>query len=165
VPVAPSIVVPMGIYSSRAKAAADLKPGSTIAIPNDPTNAARALFLIEKAGLVKLRDGSGLDATIADIAENPGKIKFIELDAAQLPRSLDDVDAAVITLNYAVLAGLDPSKSLVLEDDQSKWHLVWAARRDRADDARIKRYIEIYRSPEVREFVLARFKGTILPTW
>jgi D-methionine transport system substrate-binding protein len=75
------------------------------------------------------------------------------------------VDAAVITLNYAVLAGLDPSKSLVLEDDQSKWHLVWAARRDRADDARIKRYIEIYRSPEVREFVLARFKGTILPTW
>jgi D-methionine transport system substrate-binding protein len=165
VPVASSIVVPMGLYSSKAKAAADLKPGSTIAIPNDPTNAARALFLIEKAGLVKLRDGSGLDATIADIAENASKIKFIELDAAQLPRSLDDVDAAVITLNYAVLAGLDPSKSLVLEDDQSKWHLVWAARRDRADDARIKRYIEIYRSPEVREFVLARFKGTILPTW
>jgi D-methionine transport system substrate-binding protein len=165
VPVAGSIVVPMGIYSSKAKAAADLKPGATIAIPNDPTNAARALFLIEKAGLVKLRNGSGLDATVADIAENASKIKFIELDAAQLPRSLDDVDAAVITLNYAVLAGLDPSKSLVLEDDQSKWHLVWAARRDRADDARIKRYIEIYRSPEVREFVLARFKGTILPTW
>jgi D-methionine transport system substrate-binding protein len=157
VPVASSIVVPMGIYSSKAKTAADLKPGSTIAIPNDPTNAARALFLIEKAGLVKLRNGSGLDATVADIAENASKIKFIELDAAQLPRSLDDVDAAVITLNYAVLAGLDPSKSLVLEDDQSKWHLVWAARRDRADDARIKRYIEIYRSPEVREFVLARF--------
>jgi len=144
VPVAPSIVVPMGLYSSKAKATADLKPGATVAIPNDPTNAARALFLIEKAGLVKLRDGSGLDATIADIAENASKIKFIELDAAQLPRSLDDVDAAVITLNYAVLAGLDPSKSLVLEDDQSKWHLVWAARRDRADDARIKRYIEIY---------------------
>ena len=85
VPVATSIVVPMGIYSSKAKVAADLKPGSTIAIPNDPTNAARALFLIEKAGLVKLRDGSGLDATIADIAENASKIKFIELDAAQLP--------------------------------------------------------------------------------
>ncbi|EWY37918.1 methionine ABC transporter substrate-binding protein [Skermanella stibiiresistens SB22] len=165
VPVADSIVVPMGLYSSKVTSADDIKQGATVAIPNDPTNAARALFLIEKAGLVTLRDGVGLDASLADINDNPRKLKFIELDAAQLPRSLDDVQAAIITLNYAVLAGLDPKKSLVLEDEKSKWNLVWVARRDRAEDARIKRYIEIYRSPETREFVLERFKGTILPTW
>lgn len=165
VPVAKSIVVPMGIYAKKAQKLEDLKEGASISIPNDPTNGARALFLLAKAGVIGLKDGAGLNTTIADVTTNPKKIKFVELDAAQLPRSLDDVDASVITLNYAVLAGLTPKTALVLEDDQSKWHLVWAVRKDRAEDPQIKRFIELYRSPEVREFINTRFNGTIIPTW
>lgn len=165
VPVAKSVVVPMGVYAKKAQSLSDLKPGATISLPNDPTNGARALFLLAKAGVIGLKDGAGLGTTIADIASNPKNVKFVELDAAQLPRSLDDVDASVITLNYAVLAGLDPKKSLLLEDDQSKWHLVWAVRKDRIEDPTIKRFIALYRSPEVRQFVETRFNGTIIPTW
>ncbi|WP_448191030.1 MetQ/NlpA family ABC transporter substrate-binding protein [Azospirillum sp. sgz301742] len=165
VPVAKSVVVPMGVYAKKAKTLAELKDGATISIPNDPTNGARALGLLADAGLITLKGAGGAGTTIVDIASNPKGLKFIELDAAQLPRSLDDVDASVITLNYAVLAGLDPKGALKLEDDQSKWHLVWAVRKDRQDDPSIKRFIEIYRSPEVRQFILTRFNGTIVPTW
>ncbi|KAA0676301.1 MetQ/NlpA family ABC transporter substrate-binding protein [Roseomonas genomospecies 6] len=165
VPVAKSIVVPMGIYAKKVQSLADLKEGASVSIPNDPTNGARALFLLAKAGVIGLKDGAGLNTSIADIATNPKKIKLVELDAAQLPRSLDDVDASVITLNYAVLAGLTPKTALVLEDDQSKWHLVWAVRKDRAEDPAIKRFIELYRSAEVRDFINTRFNGTIIPTW
>lgn len=165
VPLAKSIVVPMGIYAKSAKSLKDLKDGASISIPNDPTNGARALALLAQTGVIALKDGAGIAASVADIKENPKKIRFVELDAAQLPRSLDDVDASVITLNYAVLAGLDPKGALVLEDDQSKWHLVWAVRKDRAEDPRVKRFVELYRSPEVRQFILTRFNGTIVPTW
>ncbi|KAA0592913.1 D-methionine transport system substrate-binding protein [Azospirillum lipoferum] len=164
VSVAKSVVVPMGVYSSKVKALADLKPGASVSIPNDPTNGARALFLLAKAGVIGLKDGAGLNTGIADVA-NPKGIKLVELDAAQLPRSLDDVDASVITLNYAVLAGLEPKKALLLEDDQSKWNLVWAVRKDRMEDPTIKRFIALYRSPEVRQFIETRFNGSIIPTW
>lgn len=164
VSVAKSVVVPMGLYSKKAKAVAEVKDGATISIPNDPTNAARALVLLSDVGLITLKS-TGPTTSLIDIASNPKGLKFAELDAAQLPRSLDDVDASVITLNYAVLAGLDPKTALKLEDDQSKWHLVWAVRKDRQDDPAIKRFIELYRSPEVRQFVLTRFNGTIVPTW
>ncbi len=165
VPVAKSIVVPMGVYAKKAKALTDLPAGATVSLPNDPTNGARALFLLAKAGLIGLKDGAGLNTTIADVTHNPKNIKFVELDAAQLPRSLDDVDASVITLNYAVLAKLDPKAALVLEDDQSRWNLVWAVRKDRIEDPTIKRFIALYRSPEVRQFIETRFNGTIIPTW
>jgi len=166
VPIAKSIVVPMGVYAKSVKALSELKPGATISIPNDPTNGGRALGLLAEAGLIGLRDpAAGAGISVIDITENPRKLRFVELDAAQLPRSLDDVDASVITLNYAVLAGLDPKAALLLENDQSRWHLVWAARKDRADDPRIKRFVELYRSPEVRAFILTRFNGTIVPTW
>lgn len=164
VSVAKSVVVPMGLYSKKAKAVAEVKNGATISIPNDPTNAARALVLLADVGLITLKS-AGPTTSLIDIATNPKGLKFAELDAAQLPRSLDDVDASVITLNYAVLAGLDPKSALKLEDDQSKWHLVWAVRKDRQDDPVIKRFIELYRSPEVRQFILTRFNGTIVPTW
>lgn len=166
VPIAKSIVVPMGVYAKKAKSLADLTEGATLSIPNDPTNGARALVLLAENGLITLKGGAGgAGVSLVDIASNPKKIRFVELDAAQLPRSLDDVEASVITLNYAVLAGLDPKTALVLENDQSRWHLVWAARKDRADDPRIRRFVELYRSPEVRDFILTRFNGTIVPTW
>jgi D-methionine transport system substrate-binding protein len=160
-----SIVVPMGIYSKKVTTLAALPDGATVAIPNDPTNGARGLFLLARAGLITLKNGADITATLTDITGNPKHLKIVELDAAQLPRSLDDVGAATVTLNYAVLSGLDPKSALLLEDEKSKWALVWATRKDNADDPRIRRYIEIYRSPEVKAFIESRFKGTILPTW
>lgn len=161
----PSIVVPAGIYSSKFATAADIPEGAKVAIPNDPTNAARALFLFQQAGLLKLRDGAGADATVADIAQNPKKLTFAELDAAQLARSLDDVAAAFITNNYAFLAGLDQKKALALEGVDSLWTLVFAVREDRKDDPLIRRYIQIYRSADVKNYVDKKFGGTILATW
>ncbi|MEI7607065.1 MAG: MetQ/NlpA family ABC transporter substrate-binding protein [Rhodospirillaceae bacterium] len=160
-----SIVVPMGVYSKKVTKLADLPEGATVAIPNDPSNGARGLFLLAKAGLITLKDGVDVSATVLDVVGNPKKLKIVELDAAQLPRSLEDVAAATVTLNYAVLSGLEPKSALLLEDEKSKWALVWATRRDNQNDPRIKRYIEIYRSQPVKAFIETRFKGTILTTW
>ena len=115
--------------------------------------------------LVCALDFYWLNATLADVADNPRKLKLIELDAAQLPRSLDDVAASTVTLNYAVLAGLKPQTSITLENEHSKWHLVWAARKDRKDDPRLKRFIALYRSAETKAFINSKFEGTIIPTW
>lgn len=165
VPIANSIVVPTGLYSAKAATVDAIPSGAKVGIPNDPTNSARALFLLQQAGLIKLKPNTGIDATAADIVENPKKLSLLELDAAQLPRSLNDLGAAVITLNYAVLAKLDPKKSLALEGAESRWTLIWAAREDRKDDPRIRRFVELYRSPQIKQFILTKFDGTILPTW
>lgn len=160
-----SIIVPLGVYSKKHAALSDLPAGATVAIPNDPSNEARSLILLEKAGLVKLKEGAGTSATLADIGENPKALDIKQLDAAQLPRSLDDVDAAAVTLNYALGAGLDPKKALLLEGAETPWNLWFATLRSRKDDPKIRRYIEIYRSPAVKDFIFARFDGTIIPTW
>jgi D-methionine transport system substrate-binding protein len=165
VPLDPSIVVPAGIWSAKYAKAADIPAGAKLAIPNDPSNAARALFLFQQLGLIKLKPGADQSATVLDIAANPKGFKFVELDAAQLARALDDVAAAFVSNNYAFLAGLDRNKALILEGADSQWTLVFAAREDRRDDPRIRRYIALYRSPAVKAFVQERFKGSILPTW
>lgn len=165
VPLQTSIVTPMGIYSGKVTALDQVPDGARIGIPNDPTNGARALFLLSQAGLVTLAEGADVTATVADIVENPKGIEIIELDAAQLPRSLTDLDLGVVTLNYALVSDLDPHSALRLEDNKSYWSLLFAARRDRAEDPRIQAYIAAYRSPEVKDFVLTRFEGTVLPTW
>lgn len=165
VPLDPSIVVPAGIYSDKARTIADIPAGGRVGLPNDPSNAARSLFLLQQAGLIKLKPGAGDAATVIDIAENPKKLQLVELDAAQLPRALPDLAAAVITLNYAVLAKLDPKQALLLEDAQSRWTLVWAARDDRKDDPRLRRFIALYRTAEIKDFILTKFSGSILPTW
>ncbi|QCI63871.1 MetQ/NlpA family ABC transporter substrate-binding protein [Phreatobacter stygius] len=161
----PSIVVPAGIYSSKFPSIAAIPNGARIAIPNDPSNAARALFLFQEVGLITLKPGAGAQASVLDVVENPRKITFVELDAAQLARSLADVAAAFVTNNYAFLAGLDQKTALKLEGVDSQWTLVFAAREDRKDDPRIQRYIALYRSAQVKAFVQAKFAGTILPTW
>lgn len=165
VAVEPSIIVPTAVYSSKISDLSELKDGATVAIPNDPSNGARALQLLEKGGVLKLAEGVGAKATPLDIAENPKNLKIVELDAAQLPRSLGDVDAAVCMLNYALGAGLNPKDSLLIEDKQSEWGLWFVTRVDNQDDPTIRRYIEIYRSPEVKEFIETKFQGTIIPAW
>lgn len=164
-----SILVPAGLYSKKYTSFADIPAGSKIAIPNDPTNGGRALLLFQKAGLIKLKPGSGLYASVLDVAENPKNLKIVEIDAAQLPRSLDDVAAAFVSSNYAYLAGLQLKSALLaettLEESKPYFTLVFAAREDRKDDPRIAKFIEVYRSQPVKDFTLAKFNGSLIPTW
>jgi D-methionine transport system substrate-binding protein len=164
-----SILVPAGIHSKKYTNASEIPDGSKIAIPNDPTNAARALLLFEKAGVIKLKPNAGLSASLLDVVENPKKLQIVELDAAQLARSLDDVAAAFVSSNYAYLAGLDLNKAVVAEttDAAAKpyFTLIFAAREDRKDDPQIKKFIGIYRSQPVKDFIKAKFNGTILAAW
>ena len=120
----------MGIYSNKIHDINAVPDGSVVAIPNDPTNGGRGLVLLEKAGLIKLKEGVGFKATAADVAENPKHLKFKELEAAQLPRSLDDVDLAVITMNYVMSSGMDVKKQGLFweKDDEplQSWSLLLA---------------------------------------
>ncbi|CAO3425650.1 MetQ/NlpA family ABC transporter substrate-binding protein [Azospirillum endophyticum] len=116
VPLGYTIVEPMGLYSRKIKSIGELKPGATIGIPNDPSNGGRALNLLAANGLLKLADGKGLSPSILDIAENPKTLKLVELEAAQLPRALEDFDAAIINTDYAVNAGLTPSKDALIQE-------------------------------------------------
>lgn len=160
-----SIIVPLGLYSNRITAVAELKEGARVAIPNDPANGARALLLLQQAGLLKVDPAKGIAVSLADIIENPKGLRIREIDAAQLPRSLDDVDLAAVTLNYAVAGGLDPRRALVLEGLDTPWNLWFVTQRAHKDDPRIRDYIAAYRSPEVKAFIEKRFPGSILPTW
>ncbi|MFL0247866.1 MetQ/NlpA family ABC transporter substrate-binding protein [Candidatus Clostridium stratigraminis] len=157
-------IEPMGVYSRKVKSIKDLKAGATIAVPNDPTNEARALRLLESAGLFKLKSGDLV--TAIDITENPNKYKIKELEAAQLPRTLDDVDAAVINTNYALEAKLNPSKdALVLEDKSSPYANVLAVRKQDKDKPYIKALSEALNSPEVKKFIEDKYKGSIIPAF
>lgn len=165
VSIAKSIIVPFGIYSKKFADVASIPSGSSAALPNDPSNTARALELYEKAGLIKLRPGKGINATLSDVVENPKNLKFIELDAAQIPRSLDDLGVAAINLNYVLFAGIDPKKALIREGADTNWNLIFATREKNKSNPTINRFVEIYRSNEVKEFIAKRFEGTILTTW
>ena len=112
-PVAATIVSPIGLYSSRVKALGALKDGALVGIPNDPSNGGRALLLLEPQKVIRLKDGVGLLPPVQDVVDNPKRLRFIELDAAQLPRSLEDLDAAVINTNYAVEVGLTPNRDAI----------------------------------------------------
>ncbi|MET0221441.1 MAG: MetQ/NlpA family ABC transporter substrate-binding protein [Tardiphaga sp.] len=166
VKVAYTTVSPMGFYAKKYKSFADIPSGATVAIPNDPTNGARSLQILAGNGVVKLRDPTSVTAGIIDIADNPKKLRFVELDAAQLSRSLADVDAAAINNNYAVQAGLDPVRdSLIKEPLESPWVNIIAVREE--DQARpwVAKLVDAYHSEPVKQFILTRFKGAYLPAW
>ena len=113
---------PMGLYSKKVKGLNELKEGARFGLPNDPTNGGRALLLLQDKGLIKLKEGAGLKATPLDVVGNPKKLKFVELDAAQLPRSLDDLDASAVNTNFAISAGLNPVKdAIALESTKSPY--------------------------------------------
>ena len=163
---AKTITFPMGVYSKKIKAVTELKEGAVIAIPNDPTNGGRALALLEKAGLIKLKPGLGHKASVVDITENPKKFKIRELDAAQIPRSLDDLDLAAINTNYAMPAGLVPVKdALILDDSNSPYANIIAARSKDKDNPQYKAFLKAYQSEEVKKFVNEQFKGSIVVAW
>ena len=162
-----AILMRMGIYSNKVKDVKDLPEGATISIPNDPTNEGRGLQLLEKAGVIKLKEGVGMKATPADVVENPKNIQFKEIEAAQLPRSLDDVDASVITMNYVMSAGLSPEKQgIFLEDkDTPLAVMIIAVREKDKDQPAYKKFVQAYQSDAVKKFIAEKYKGTIVPAW
>lgn len=157
---------PMGIYSHKLKSLSDLKEKGTIALPNDPTNEARALQLLESQGIIKLDDSKNQQATVLNIVKNPKSIRFIEVDAAMVPRSLEDVDAAAINSNFALQAGLSPLKDpLVLEDKDSPYANIITVRSGDANRPDIQALKEILTSDKMRTFILEKYKGAIVPAF
>ena len=145
-------IEPLGLYSKKIKALDEIKEGATIAIPNDPTNGARALRLLEKAGLVKVKEGDLV--TARDITDNPKKLKIVELEAAQLPRTLDDTAASVINTNFAVEAGLIPAKdAIIIEDKDSPYANVLVVRAADRDKPEIRALVKAVNSAEMKKFI------------
>jgi D-methionine transport system substrate-binding protein len=166
VSVAQTVVFPIGIYSRKIKSLKDLPAGGKVAIPNDPTNGGRVLLLLQHEGLLKVRPDAGLKATPVDVTENPKKLRLIELDAAQLPRSLDDVDAAAINTNFAIQAGLSPARdAIAMESAESPYANIIAVREADKDKPEIQKLVRAYRSPEVKAYIEEQFKGSLVPTW
>lgn len=161
-----TVLLPMAGYSHKYKSVADLPEGAQVTIPNDPSNAGRALKLLEAGGLLKLTPGVTFNATELDIIENPKKIKIVPLETAQLPRSLEDVDFSVITSHFALSAGLNPSKdSLLIEDQLSEYFCLIAVAEKNKDAPWVNTLIEAYKSPEVKAFIDKKFEGNVIAGW
>jgi len=159
-------IEPMGIYSKKITKLDELKDGASIAIPNDPTNGGRALLLLEKAGLLKLKAGVNEKATVQDVAENPKNLKFQEVEAAQVPRTLEDVDAAVINTNYAMQVNLVPTKdALFMEDSTSPYVNIIAVREGDENRPEIQALIKALKSDEVKKFIDDKYKGAVVPAF
>ena len=157
---------PLGAYSSKYKTLADLPGGANVVIPNDATNGGRALLLLQKAGLIKLKDSNNILSSVKDITENPKDLKFRELEAATIPRVLTQVDLALINTNYALEAKLDPSKdALVIEGNDSPYVNILVARPDDKDSEDMKKLVAALHSPEVKAFILEKYKGAVLPAF
>jgi D-methionine transport system substrate-binding protein len=164
--IADTVTFPMGIYSKKLKSLTDLQPGAKIAVPNDPTNGGRALLLLQKQGLIKLRADAGLKATPLDIVDNPKKLKIVELDAAQIPRSLADVDAAAINTNFAMEAGLKPKRdAIAIEDPKGPYVNVIAIRDADRSKPWVAKLVAAYHSPEVKQYIEAKFGGAVIAAW
>ncbi|GGV47659.1 MetQ/NlpA family ABC transporter substrate-binding protein [Streptomyces griseoflavus] len=158
---------PLGLYSNKVDKADALKNGATVAIPNDTVNEGRALQLLAANGLITLKDGVGTAATPADITKNPKDLTFKELEAAQTPRSLEDVDAAVVNGNYAIEADLKPAEDALLLEaakDNPNNNLL-AVKEGKEDDPRVKKLAELLTSPEVKKFIEDKYAGSVLASF
>jgi D-methionine transport system substrate-binding protein len=159
-------VEPFGIYSKKIKKLDELKDGAKVAIPNDATNGGRALLLLEKQGLIKLKDNAGITATVKDISENKKKLEFKQLEAPMLPRALGEVDISLINTNYALEAKLNPTKdALALEDKESPYVNNLVARPDNKDSDAIQKLAKALTSPEVKKFIEEQYKGAVVPAF
>ncbi|WP_373386732.1 MetQ/NlpA family ABC transporter substrate-binding protein [Pseudomonas alcaligenes] len=159
-------VEPFGAYSSKIKKLDELSEGAQVVIPNDATNGGRALLLLQKAGVIKLKDGAGITATVKDIAENPKGIKVRELEAATLPRVLAQVDLALINTNYALEAGLNPTKdALVIEGADSPYVNILVTTAEKKDNANLQKLAKALHTPEVKKFIADKYKGAVVPAF
>lgn len=165
-PIGKTFIYPMAIYSRKITELTQLPNGATVAIPNDPSNETRALLLLQKANLIKLNPTAGITATEKDIIENPMNLKITEIDAAQLPRVLPDVDIAVINTNYAMLAGLVPSRDgLFLEGTDSPYANLIVVRTADKDNPNLQNLVKALHSTEVVKKAQELFQGQAIPAW
>lgn len=159
-------VEPFGAYSKKIKALSELKDGALVALPNDPSNGARALLLLQQQGLIELKDPENILATSRDIVKNPKKLKFKELEAATLPRVLADVDLALINTNYALEAGLNPlNDALFIEGADSPYANIVATTADKVDNEDVKKLMRALHSDAVRQQITEQYKGAIVPAF
>lgn len=159
-------VEPFGAYSSKIDSLQALADGATVAIPNDPTNGGRALLLLHNAGVITLSDASNILATPRDIVENPKNLRFHELEAATLPRVLDQVDMAMINTNYALEAGLNPTQdALVIEGSDSPYVNVLVTRPGNRDSEAVQKLAKALTSEAVAEFIRNEYKGAVVPAF
>jgi D-methionine transport system substrate-binding protein len=164
--VAPTFVLPVGLYSKKIAKLGEVHPGTQVAVANDPVNEARGLLLFEKAGLIKLREGVGEKASARDIVENPKNLKFLEIEAPQLPRVLDDVELAQVSINYLIASGGDPESLLIADGfGDPRYALQFVARTDKKDDPRLLRFVSIYRSQEVKDYINKKYGRFLVPVW
>ncbi|MFE3327209.1 MetQ/NlpA family ABC transporter substrate-binding protein [Streptomyces sp. NPDC059176] len=166
VPVVNVHLEPLGLYSKKAKSLKDIKAGQTIAVPNDTTNEGRALKLLADNGLITLKGGAGIDATLSDITDRKG-LEFKELEAATLPRALNDVDAAVVNGNYAIEADLKPAEdALALEEAEGNPYANFlAVKEGDENDARVQKLAKLLNSPEVRKYIEETYSGSVVPAF
>lgn len=166
VPVVNVHLEPLGLYSKKDKALTDIKAGQTIAVPNDPTNEGRALQLLAANKLITLKEGVGTSAKLSDITDKKG-LEFKELEAATVPRALNDVDAAVINGNYAIEAKLVPAKdALVLEKAEGNPYAnILAVKSGKQDDPRIQKLAKLLNSDEVKKFIEEKYQGSVIPAF
>ncbi|HEY9131538.1 MAG TPA: MetQ/NlpA family ABC transporter substrate-binding protein [Dyella sp.] len=159
-------IEPFGAYSRKIKSIDELPDGATVSLPNDPSNGGRALLLIAKHGLIVLKDPNSPISTPKDVIANPKHLKFRELEAAILPRTLDEVDLALINTNYALAAGLNPVKdALLIEDKDSPYVNVLVSRADNKDDPRVQALAKALTSPQVRQYIEQQYHGAVLPAF
>ncbi|HEV7776074.1 MAG TPA: MetQ/NlpA family ABC transporter substrate-binding protein [Luteibacter sp.] len=159
-------IEPFGAYSHKYKSIGELPDGASVVIPNDPSNGSRALLLLAKNGLITLNSAAGSLPTLKDLASNPKNLKFRELEAAMLPRVLDEVDLALINTNYALAAGLNPTKdALLIEDKDSPYVNFLVGRPDNKDDPRVQKLAKALTSPEAKAFIEKQYKGAVLPAF
>lgn len=159
-------IEPMGIYSKKIKSLDELQGGEKVSIPNDPTNGGRALLLLQKAGLLKLKDGANETATVQDIAENPKNLQIQEVEAAQLPRTLEDVAISIINTNFAMNADLNPMKdALFIEDKTSPYVNIIAVRDGDENRDDIKKLLNALKSDKIKKFIEEKYNGAIVPAF
>lgn len=159
-------IEPMAIYSEKYKSVDEIEDGAEIIIPNDPSNGARALILLEDAGLIKLKDKTNLNSTEKDIAENPKNLKFTAMDAPSIAQVYKDAGAAVINSNFAIGQGLDPTKdSIFLEPTDSPYANLVAIRKEDADKEKFKKFLKVLNSEEAKKFIEEKFKGAVIPAF
>ena len=159
-------IEPMGIYSKKIQKLEDLADNASVSIPNDPTNGGRALLLLEKAGLLKLKEGIGEKATPQDIVENSKNLQIQELEAAQVPRTLEDVDIAIINTNFAMQVDLVPTRdALFMEDSTSPYVNIVAVRQGDENRDEIKALMKELKSDKIKKFIEEKYKGEVVPAF
>ncbi len=166
VPVVGVHIEPFGAYSRKVRSIDQLPAGASVTLPNDPSNEGRALLLLAKHGLITLKDPGNALATPKDITANPKQLKFRELEAAMLPRTLDEVDLALINTNYALAAGLNPTRdALLIEDKDSPYVNYLVGRADNQHDPRVEKLAKALTGPEVKAFIEQKYHGAVLPAF